>query len=268
MKKLQTITATIIATIATLGTFAQVVEAAQRTGSQASGSKYDLIDISLNFGLFSQTINGNLIKDSQGTINDDKGRFLGAIENLELGVQISQLGNEEKLDKYKKIFTGLPKKINRTNLNFFAKYFSKDEPAKNISGDRLSEFGIDVDDNTVLFSEEDTIEYTITGDDLIIDGKKIELTFILDCDNYNFCDDSETIEKAVNDLDFIINENLLDEATKIKFIQGSNSNTSDGSSFNSTKIVVAVPEPSNISALVILGTTIIVLVGKQKNNYS
>ena len=211
------------------------------SGGRGGGSRSDSFNVNYGFEIFTEDLSGNTRVDVEGNLTNNIGIFPGAIENFELRLVESegffQLDGDANIrensvnigeDESDNFPAGVPSEFpNDITLDLTARFIPAGqtislpdgrEPVF-ISGDPSLTIE-NAESNTTRASR---IEYTLTSSELASVGID-EITLVLsDSNSTNNADlGSLDIERAVNDIDYIINENLLGNIGNIR-VSGSSS---------------------------------------------
>jgi hypothetical protein len=254
MKTMKLMMATALATATLVGTSMESAEAVSRgTGTDASGSRKNVIEVDYEFQLFPITLEGDDRKDEDKDLNNNTGIFTGAIENFKGRIN-DVSGDRLEFEFAEEILGSVNSPL---TLNLTAKLISAGSDILLPDGTAA----INAYSKEKLTATENRIEYTLTGNALE-DSKISELTLIIAGLN-----DINKYRKDVNFIKEIINDNMLDKVNKFRIsgklaseIESQNQtifsveDTLDVARANLINDrVVEVPESSTANSLLALG---------------
>jgi hypothetical protein len=234
MKTMKLMMATALATATLVGTSRESAEAVSRSsGNEATGSRTNNVDVNYRFKLYGITPTGNPRKDEDDIPNNNIGIFNGAIEDFTATITDTlEVEGLSEFGVYPEFKVAKIKTPSILNLK-------------------------------AVLIPESRIEYILSGETLANEGIT-ELSLIID----NFVDEDDPTQvdnfesivdpiQAVNSLEYIINNQLLEKIDKIRV--RSNTASSEGGVGPSVKAertddrIVEVPESSTTNSLLALG---------------
>ncbi|MEO1671014.1 MAG: Ig-like domain-containing protein, partial [Cyanobacteria bacterium J06631_2] len=200
------------------------------SGSRGSGSRSAEFNVNYEFELFTQDDSGNLREDIEGDLTNNIGIFPNAIENFQITInETSDLflfDGSDAIQISSNQLNGFPAEVpNEINLDLTARFVPAGQtislPDGGVpvfpSGDPSS-IEDDINNANPRTTSGARIEYSLTSSELASVGVD-EITLVLrdSTDTPNNADlASLDIQRAINDIDYIVEENLLGNIADIR----------------------------------------------------
>jgi hypothetical protein len=262
MKKTQFIlTTTLIATII-IGAIADSADARRGRGRRAIGSRTNNFDVKYNFDLYT----GN---DTQDPIIPTN-KLVGGINLYTFNDALTNF-DTTFTDTDQDEFNFVEEIVKDSPLNLNARYLPSGETITLPDGSTVlssdNDFGIPT--NSILTT--DRIEYVITDSSLDNVGIKELTLFIEDTNTVNLLNTPEERNKAITDIEYIVDNGLLRLINGVRVSGKSKANPnkivsteSSGEQISFAPITSSVPESNNVISLLGLGCLGMSLLVKKK----